>query len=42
SRWLDAYGFHFKNKESEDEDDIEEVDFIWTRDRPDELDEPVE
>ncbi|CAG8573988.1 18465_t:CDS:2, partial [Dentiscutata erythropus] len=36
SRWLDAYGFHFKDKDAEDEDDIEEVDFIWTQDKNDE------
>ncbi|CAG8826939.1 27971_t:CDS:2, partial [Gigaspora margarita] len=29
-RWLNAYGLHFKHEIS-DEDDIEEIEFIWTQ-----------
>ncbi|CAG8842038.1 24576_t:CDS:2, partial [Gigaspora margarita] len=29
-RWLNSYGLHFKHEKS-DEDNIEEVRFIWTR-----------
>ncbi|KAF0524712.1 hypothetical protein F8M41_014976 [Gigaspora margarita] len=29
-RWLNAYGLHFKHEIS-DEDNIEEIEFIWTR-----------
>ncbi|CAG8770307.1 26326_t:CDS:1, partial [Gigaspora rosea] len=33
TRWLNAYCLHFRH-EILDEDNIEEVKFIWTREKP--------